>query len=205
MEDIIPSTLEKAKGAKVENIRLQFTDIVGVPKNIVIPVRRLEEALEEGIAFDGSSITGYATIEESDYIAKPDPGSFSLLPESIERRKTARINCDIYRPNGERFSGDPKYVLERVLKKAAEMGYTFNTGPECEFFLFKMRDGCPTTIPNDKGHYFDLSPLDLAENLHTRNNGIPDIHITPRSGGRPARDQLPLRGRADHSGQGRHP
>lgn len=165
MNDPKDQVLAKVKDQRVENVRLQFTDILGVPKNIVIPARRLEEALEEGIAFDGSSITGYATIEESDYIAKPDPKSFSILPESIEKRKTVRINCDIYTPDGKRFDGDPKYVLERVLKKATEMGYSFNTGPECEFFLFKMRDGCPTTIPNDKGHYFDLSPLDLAENV----------------------------------------
>jgi len=157
--------LELATENKIENVRLQLIDILGTPKNIVIPSNRLEEVLEEGLAFDASSIIGYATIEESDRIAMPIPDSFTILPDTIEKRKTAKINCDIYRPDGKRFPGDPKYVLERVLEKAEKMGFKFNTGPECEFFLFKMKDGKPTTIPNDRGGYFDLSPLDLAEDV----------------------------------------
>jgi len=157
--------IELATENQIENIRLQLIDIQGTPKNIVVPRNRLEEVLEDGIAFDASSIIGYATIEESDRIAMPIPESFTLLPDSIEKRKTAKINCDIYRPDGERFPGDPKYVLERVLEKAKKMGFHFNTGPECEFFLFKLLDGKPTTIPNDHGGYFDLSPLDLAEDV----------------------------------------
>ncbi len=150
---------------KLEYLRLQLTDILGQPKNIVIPVRRLEEILDDGIAFDASSITGYATIEESDLIARPVLDSFCILPDELEKRPAARIICDIYNPDGERFPGDPKYVLERVVEKATEMGYEFNTGPECEFFLFKIIDGQVTTMPNDNGGYFDLSPLDLAENV----------------------------------------
>lgn len=157
--------IELANENKIENIRLQLIDIQGTPKNIVIPSNRLEEVLDDGIAFDASSIIGYATIEESDRIAKPIPESFTILPDTIEKRKTAKINCDIYRPDGKRFPGDPKYVLERVIEKAEKMGFKFNTGPECEFFLFKMLDGKPTTIPNDRGGYFDLSPLDLAEDV----------------------------------------
>jgi len=157
--------IELATENKIENIRLQLIDIQGTPKNIVVPHNRLEEVLEEGIAFDASSIIGYATIEESDRIAKPIPESFAILPDTIEKRKTAKINCDIYNPNGKRFAGDPKYVLEQVLEKAKQMGFEFNTGPECEFFLFKRKDGKPTTIPNDRGGYFDLSPLDLAEDV----------------------------------------
>ncbi len=159
--DIIRITKEK----DLRYIRLQLTDILGTPKNIVIPARRLEEVLDDGIAFDASSIIGYATIEESDLIANPVPESFSIMPDELEKHATARINCDIYMPDGKRFPGDPKYVLERVVKKAADMGYDFNTGPECEFFLFKIVDGKITTIPNDNGGYFDLSPLDMAENV----------------------------------------
>ena len=111
--------LELATENKIEYIRLQLIDIMGTPKNIVIPSRRLEDVLDDGIAFDGSSIVGYATIRESDKIAKPIPETFALLPDSLEKRKTAKINCDIYRSDGERFPGDPKYVLEKVIEKGA--------------------------------------------------------------------------------------
>ena len=132
-EDIIHTAREE----NIHFIRLQFVDILGMPKNIVIPTNRLEEALDNGIPFDGSSIAGYATIEESDKIAILDPESFVVIPEEIEKRKTAKLNRDIYEPNGERFIGDTKYVLEKIVKKAQDLGYIFNTGPECEFFLFK--------------------------------------------------------------------
>jgi len=154
-----------AKKEKMLFVRLQFVDILGMPKNIVIPSTRLEEALDCGIPFDASSIAGYATIEESDKIAKPDPKSFVILPESIEKRKTARLNCDIYEPNGKRFIGDSKYVLEKVVNKAKKVGYVYNTGPECEFFLFKKDGDTSTLIPNDAAGYFDLSHRDLAEGV----------------------------------------
>lgn len=165
MDELKEKILEEAKNEKLEFIRMQFTDILGTPKNIVVPGWRLEEALDEGIPFDASSIVGYQTIEESDLVARPDASSFVILPDVLETRKTARINCDIYTPNGERYIGDPKFVLERVMEKASKIGYAFNTGPECEFFLLKMEDGRPTTVPNDRGGYFDLSPRDLAENV----------------------------------------
>jgi len=154
-----------AKKEKILFVRLQFVDILGMPKNIVIPLSRLEEALDNGIPFDASSIAGYATIEESDKIAKPDPKSFVILPESIEKRKTARLICDIYEPDGKRFLGDCKYVLEKVVDKAKKMGYIYNTGPECEFFLFKKDGDDSTLTPNDKAGYFDLSHRDLAEGV----------------------------------------
>jgi len=153
------------KKEKVLFIRLQFVDILGMPKNIVIPSSRLEEALDNGIPFDASSIAGYATIEESDKIAVPDPNSLVILPEEIEKRKSAKLNCDIYEHNGKRFVGDTKYVLEKVMNKAKKMGYIYNTGPECEFFLFKKDDDTYTTIPNDAAGYFDLSHRDLAEGV----------------------------------------
>lgn len=157
--------LRQAAECKLEYVRLQLTDILGTPKNIVIPIRRLEEVLDDGIAFDASSIIGYATIEESDLIAQPVLDTFCVMPDELEKHPTARINCDIYLPEGGRFPGDPKYVLERVVKKATDMGFDFNTGPECEFFMFKIIDGQITTVPNDNGGYFDLSPLDMAENV----------------------------------------
>ena len=152
---------------KVMFLRLQFLDILGTPKNIVIPANRIEEALDEGIPFDASSIAGYATIEESDKIAKPDVKSFVILPETIERRKTAKLNCDIYEPNGKRFEGDTKFILEKIMKKAHDMGYIYNTGPECEFFLFKKDGENTTLIPNDYAGYFDLSHRDLAEGVRS--------------------------------------
>jgi len=153
------------KKEKVQFVRLQFVDILGMPKNIVIPPGRLEEALDYGIPFDASSIAGYATIEESDKIAKPDPASFVILPESVEQRKTAKLNCDIFEPNGKRFEGDVKYVLEKMVKKALQLGYIYNTGPECEFFLFKKNGENSTVTPNDTAGYFDLSHRDLAEGV----------------------------------------
>jgi glutamine synthetase len=157
--------LNKIKKEKVLFVRLQFVDIFGMPKNIVIPPERVEEALDYGIPFDASSIAGYATIEESDKIALPDSKSFVILPEEIEKRKTAKLNCDIYEPNGRRFIGDSKYILERAQKKAKDLGFIYNTGPECEFFLFKKDGDNHSLTPNDAAGYFDLSHRDLAEGV----------------------------------------
>ncbi len=159
------SVLATVRDTKVLFVRLQFVDILGMPKNIVIPVNGLESAFDEGIPFDASSIAGYATIEESDKIARPDPVSFVILPENVEQRKTAKLNCDIFEPNGKRFEGDVKYVLEKMVDKAAKLGYIYNTGPECEFFLFKKNGEDSTVIPNDTAGYFDLSHRDLAEGV----------------------------------------
>ncbi len=157
--------LLQAQKRNVLFIRLQFLDILGIPKNIVIPTNRLEEAFDEGIPFDGSSVVGYATIEESDKIAKPDPNSFNIIPEIIEKRTTAKLLCDIYEPTGKRCPADTKYVLEKMIDQATKLGYIFNTGPECEFFLFK-KDGENTTLtPNDSAGYFDLSHRDFAEGV----------------------------------------
>lgn len=153
-------------------IRLQFLDTLGIPKNIVIPANRLEDALTDGIPFDGSSIVGYATIEESDKIAKPIPESYLIIPESLEKRKTARLICDIYEPDGTRSPADTKYVLERVMLQAQQKGFVFNTGPECEFFLFKKNGEESTLTPNDSAGYFDLSHRDLAEGVRA------DISLT---------------------------
>ncbi len=159
------NVLNIAKKEEVLFVRLQFVDILGAPKNIVIPPSRLEEALDYGIPFDASSIAGYATIEESDKIAMPEPNSFVILPETIEKRKTAKLNCDIYEPNGKRFVGDTKFVLEKIVNQAKKLGYIYNTGPECEFFLFKKEDDNYSLCPNDAAGYFDLSHRDLAEGV----------------------------------------
>jgi glutamine synthetase len=157
--------LTKIEQEKILFVRLQFVDILGAPKNIVIPAEQMQDALEEGIPFDASSIAGYATIEESDKIARIDPASFIVLPEVVEKRKTAKCSCDIYEPNGTRFPGDVKYILQQVVKKAEHMGYLYNTGPECEFFLFKKDGPEATLIPHDSAGYFDLSHRDLAEGV----------------------------------------
>jgi glutamine synthetase len=159
------SILSAVRNEKVLFVRLQFVDILGMPKNIVIPVSGLESALDDGVPFDASSIAGYATIEESDKIAKPDPTSFVILPEDVEQRKTAKLNCDIFEPNGTRFECDVKYILEKMTQKAVKLGYIYNTGPECEFFLFKKDGEKSTFIPNDTAGYFDLSHRDLAEGV----------------------------------------
>lgn len=149
----------------IEFIRLQFTDIFGTLKNVAITASRLEKALDNKCMFDGSSIEGFVRIDESDMYLYPDLDTFEVFPWRPQHGKVARMICDVYRPNGTPFEGDPRYILKRVLKEAADMGYRFNVGPECEFFLFHTDDeGRPTTITHEKGGYFDISPLDLGEN-----------------------------------------
>jgi glutamine synthetase len=151
-----------AKEHDVKFIRLWFADILGFPKSFAITVEELEGALEEGVGFDGSSIEGYARIDESDMVAKPDPDTFRLLPWRPTEHAVARMFCDILKPGGEPFEGDPRYVLKRNLKRAADMGYTFYVGPELEYFYFRDSSG---TEPLDQGGYFDLTPLDMASDL----------------------------------------
>lgn len=156
--------LRIAKEEDVRFIRLQFTDILGTLKNVAITVSQLEKALDNKCMFDGSSIEGFVRIEESDMYLRPDYDSFLIFPWSAERGKAARLICDVYCSDGTPFSGDPRYVLKRAIKKAADMGYSFNVGPECEFFLFHVdKDGKPTTQTNDEGGYFDLGPIDMGE------------------------------------------
>lgn len=177
------TVLTEVMDAKVRFVRLQFIDILGMPKNIIIPVTGLESAFEEGIPFDASSIAGFAPIEDSDKIAQPDPASFIIVPERLEQQKTAKFNCDIYEPNGKRFEGDVKYVLERIMSKAKKLGYIFNAGSECEFFLFKMEGQKPTTIPVDSAEYFDLSHRDLGTAIRADISGaLEEVGIHPYSG-----------------------
>lgn len=155
--------LKKAKEHDIKFIRLWFTDILGVLKNFAITAEELESALEEGMGFDGSSIEGFARIDESDMVALPDPDTFQLLPwRSTEHRAVARMFCDILKPGGEPFEGDPRYVLKQNLKRAADKGYTYYVGPELEFFYFRDSQG---TEFLDQGGYFDLTPRDAATDL----------------------------------------
>ncbi len=150
----------------VKFIRLQFTDIFGILKNVAITAEQLEKALDNKCMFDGSSIEGFVRIEESDMYLRPDTNTFVIFPWRPQTGKVARLICDVYNPDGTPFAGDPRYVLKRALEKAAGMGYeAFNVGPECEFFLFLTdNEGNPTTVTHDNGGYFDLGPVDLGEN-----------------------------------------
>ncbi|MDR2856067.1 MAG: type I glutamate--ammonia ligase [Methanomicrobiales archaeon] len=174
----IEDTLEKIKNHNVKFIRLQFTDVLGTPKNVAIPFYQAEKALTTGIWIDGSSIEGFTRVDESDMILCPDISTYQILPwrsstvpspddsssEKVER--VARFICDVYTYENKPFDGDPRYVLKRNLDAAAELGYTFNVGPELEFFIFKRdENGRPTTEFVDHGGYFDLAPNDAAEDL----------------------------------------
>jgi glutamine synthetase len=155
--------LKMAKEHDVKFVRLWFTDILGILKSFAITVEELEGALEQGMGFDGSSIQGFARIDESDMVALPDPDTFQLLPwRPRVHHAVARMFCDIQKPGGELFEGDPRYVLKRNLKRAADMGYTFYVGPELEYFYFQDSKG---TQRLDEGGYFDMTPLDVATDL----------------------------------------
>lgn len=163
--DIVGEMLERIDADLVKFLRLQFTDIQGQPKNVAIPVQQAEKALTEGIWFDGSSIEGFARIEESDMLLKPDLATYTILPWRPVDSRVARFICDVYTYGNKPFEGDPRYVLKKSLEDAKKMGFIFNTGPELEFFLFKMMDGRPSTQFQDYGGYFDLAPTDLAEDV----------------------------------------
>ncbi|MDP1760685.1 MAG: glutamine synthetase family protein, partial [Deltaproteobacteria bacterium] len=147
---------------EVSFIQIWFTDILGVLKSFSIRPSELEEAMTEGMGFDGSSIEGFSRIEESDMIAKPDPCTFQVLPWRPDEKPVARMFCDILQPDGSPYAGDPRYVLKRMLAKAAEKGYTSYLGPELEFFYFANNRG---TEVLDQGGYFDAPPLDGGNDL----------------------------------------
>ena len=149
----------------VEFIRLQFTDILGNLKNVAITSSQLEKALNNECMFDGSSIKGFTNIEESDLYLYPDLDSFAIFPWRPQQGKVARMFCDVYGVDKKPFEGDPRYVLKKAVKEAADMGYSFDVGPECEFFLFQSdENGLPTTVTNEQAGYFDLGPIDFGEN-----------------------------------------
>ncbi|MEW6661539.1 MAG: type I glutamate--ammonia ligase [Bacillota bacterium] len=164
-----PSTKQEvmslAKEYDVQFVRLQFTDIFGVLKNVAITVDQLEKALDGELMFDGSSIHGFVRIEESDMYLRPDPATFTLFPWRPQEGTVARLICDVYNPDGSPFEGCPRHILKSALAEASEMGYTMNVGPEAEFFLFQTdTHGRPTLETHDRAGYFDLSPIDQGEN-----------------------------------------
>src|SRR3990170_3883802 len=163
-EDVLRSIEDN----QVRFLRLQFVDIGGMVKNVGIPVSQAEKALKSGIAFDGSSIEGFVRIEESDMILKPDINTYNVLPWDVSDGKVARIICDVHRPDGKPFEGDPRYVLKRAIQEAAKLGFVMNNGPEIEFFLFNRENGGATVKPHDFGGYFDFPPIDQAEDIRQK-------------------------------------
>jgi len=160
--------LSRVKQDQVKFISLQFTDVTGVVKSVDIPSHRLKDALEDGVWFDGSSVEGFARIQESDMRLVLDPATYAVLPWSPPELRRARIFCDIFTPSGEPFAGDPRGTLKRMLSKIEERGWTYNVGPEPEFFLFK-RNGPDSIhpVPHDVGGYFDFSASDDAVRVRT--------------------------------------
>jgi len=162
--------LKRVKEDGLKFISLQFSDVTGAVKSVDMPVKGLEGALEEGVWFDGSSVEGFARIQESDMRLVLDPDTYAVLPWAAEERKRGRVFCDIYTPDGHPFEGDPRGTLKRLRNKITERGWTFNVGPEPEFFLFKRADangGNVHPVPHDVGSYFDFSPSDEAVRVRT--------------------------------------
>lgn len=164
--DPIADLLARVEKNHIKFIDLQFTDVVGVVKNVTVPVHEMKEALENGIWFDGSSIEGFARVAESDMHLRPDMSTFAIIPWLSGEEATARLICDVYTPDSQPFPGDPRAVLRRVIEDAAQMGFSYNTGPELEFFLLKPHpDGSLIPpLPHDSGSYFD-APSDMAAGL----------------------------------------
>ncbi len=153
--------LRMAEEDDIEFIRMQFTDIFGQLKNVAITRSQLAKALDNRIMFDGSSIEGFARIHESDQYLYPDLNTWTIIPWKPQHSKVARLICDVHNPDGTPFEGDPRIVLKKELQKAKDLGFEFNVGPECEFFLFETDDsGRPTTRTSDEAGYFDLAPVD---------------------------------------------
>jgi glutamine synthetase len=158
--------LELSRENGVDFLRLQFTDILGVNKNVEVPRSQFSKALDGEIMFDGSSIEGFVRIEESDMLLKPDLATFRILPYDDEGGRVARLLCDIYTPDEQPFVGCPRTTLKRQLERARKLGFSMMAGCEAEFFLFeKAPDGSPTTVTHDSGAYFDLGPVDKGEEI----------------------------------------
>jgi glutamine synthetase len=159
------SVFERIEEDNVRLVQLQFTDLLGVTKSVTIPVNALEDAIEYGAWFDGSSIEGFARILESDMYLKPDRQTYALMPWlGNNSGSVARFICDVYTPEGKPFEGDPRFILKKAIGEAEEMGFVYNTGPEMEFFLFKKDNGGVSVLPHDRGSYFDLT-MDDAYSL----------------------------------------
>ena len=160
--------VKQVKEDEVKFISLQFTDVTGGVKSVDMPLSGLEDALEDGVWFDGSSVEGFARIQESDMLLRLDPETYAVLPWTSAERRRARIFCDIHTPDGKPFEGDPRGVLKRLVAMIGERGWTYNIGPEPEFFLFKGENGHGVhPVPHDTGGYFDFSAFDEAVRVRT--------------------------------------
>lgn len=160
--------IKRVKEDNVKFLSLQFTDVLGAVKSVDMPIRHLEDVLTDGAWFDGSSVEGFARIQESDMRLKIDPDTYAVLPWSSPESRRARVFCDIFTPAGDPFEGDPRGALKRILAKIAERGWKFNIGPEPEFFLFKGENGHGIhPVPHDTGGYFDFSSFDEAVVVRT--------------------------------------
>lgn len=160
---MIGAVLNKAEEDNVKFVELWFTDMHGMAKTVTIPVEKLQESLEKGTWFDGSSIEGFTPIAASDMLLVPDPATYAVIPWLDKDPATCRLICDVYTPEGKPFEGDPRCILKKVMKEAEEIGYEYNVGPELEFFLLKKDEcGCITTSTHDGAMYFDFAPRDLA-------------------------------------------
>ena len=167
--------LKLVKKSNVRYIRLWFTDVLGFLKGFTITINELPRALEDGMGFDGSSIEGFARIEESDMIARPDTSTFAILPWESKDQPVARMFCDIYNPDGRPSEADPRFVLKKNLAQAAKMGFTYYVGPELEYFYF---NNPKNTIILDRGGYFDLTPLDVAQSVRNETvSALEDLGI----------------------------
>ena len=166
VSDTIGTILKRLEEDKVKSVLLQFSDLEGKPKNVAIPTKRMEKALTDGISFDGSSIQGFARLEESDMLLKPEADTYQIIPWSDSEYRVARFICDVYTTHGDPFTGDPRYILRNEMAKAKEKGYLFNVGPEMEFFLFRRDEkGHATVNLQDHASYFDQTPTDLGEDV----------------------------------------
>ncbi|HJJ36185.1 MAG TPA: type I glutamate--ammonia ligase [Methanocorpusculum sp.] len=166
VSDSVAEVLSRLEEDKVKSVLLQFSDLEGKTKNVAIPTTRVEKALDGGISFDGSSIQGFARLEESDMLLKPEVSTYQIIPWSDAEYRVARFICDVYTTKGEPFTGDPRYILKQELQKAKEKGFIFNVGPEMEFFLFRRdADGHPTVNLQDHATYFDQTPTDPGEDV----------------------------------------
>ncbi len=161
MEKQVEYVLRTVEERGIRFVRLWFTDVLGFLKSFAVTPAELETAFDEGMQFDGSAIDGFSRVQEADMLARPDPKTFQILPWRPEHAGVARMFCDIVTPDGHPFEGDPRFVLKRNLERAAELGYTFYVGPEVEYFYF--RDAGPEPEVLDRGGYFDLTPLDVAQ------------------------------------------
>src|SRR5919202_956971 len=178
-QDLKGEVLANAEKIGIKFVNLQFTDIVGVVKNITIPLHKFEDSITYGLWFDGSSIEGFARIHESDMYLAPDLNTFGVIPWENGANPTAKVICNVYTPDGEEFAGDPRQVLRRAEAEAARLGYLFQTGPELEFFLLRAdRPGQMESLPHDRAGYFDVTSDEAAEVRKEMVNALEDQKIT---------------------------